>query len=200
MPYMICMAALRTNEAADREFFEVVAQTAFCNPFSERRAELDAKIVGHPVDVFSDAHLAEINEVVSSRVRKLDAQGLADLRRYPARDRDLMQTFFLFEVFHRFCPDFDQLILEQIKLGGQPAPVPFASEAIGRMRRRGFGAGESARFFSIFYQLRRAFHFIVRGLIGQSPCMCELRRHLWQNVFTQEIRLYERYLWDRLED
>src|SRR5262249_31587665 len=51
-----------------------------------------------------------------------------------------------------------------------------------------------------FYQLRRAYHFIVRGLIGTSPCMREFRRRLWRNVFTQEVRLYERYLWNRMED
>jgi transcriptional regulator with PAS, ATPase and Fis domain len=68
------------------------------------------------------------------------------------------------------------------------------------MRRRGIGAAESTRFFAIFYQLRRAFHFIVRGLIGQSSCMREFRRHLWNDVFTQDVRLYERYLWNRMED
>lgn len=68
------------------------------------------------------------------------------------------------------------------------------------MRERGISAAESVRFFSIFYQLRRAFHFIVRGLIGKSASMQELRRHLWQNVFTREVRLYERYLWNRMED
>ena len=79
-------------------------------------------------------------------------------------------------------------------------PVKFAGELLGRMRRRGIGAAESVRFFAIFYQLRRAYYFIVRGLIGQSPCMREFRRHLWQNVFTREVRLYERYLWNRMED
>src|SRR5207249_11453768 len=39
-----------------------------------------------------------------------------------------------------------------------------------------------------------------RGLIGKSPCMREFRRHLWQNVFTQEVGLYERHLWNRMED
>ena len=185
---------------ADREFFDVVAQTAFCNPFSEQRPELDAKIVGHPVEPLSEAHLDEMTQVISGRVQELEAQGLADVRQYSGADRDLMQTVFLFELFHVYCRDIDQLILDQVKLGEQPAPVRFAGELLARMRRRGIGASESARFFAIFYQLRRAYHFIVRGLIGHSPCMREFRRHLWHNVFTQDVRLYERYLWNRMED
>jgi DNA-binding NtrC family response regulator len=194
------MAASLRIEAADREFFEIVAQTAFCNPFSDRRTELDAAIVGHPVEFSSEAHLEEVTRAVLGRVERLEAGGMADLRRYSGRDGELMRTVFLFGVFHQFCRQFDALILEQVKLGTQPAPVEFAEEALAAMNRRGIGPAEAVRFFSIFYQLRRAYYFIFHGLVGRSKCMRELRRHLWQNVFTREVTLYERFLWNRMED
>ena len=161
---------------------------------------MDSQIVGHPISPFSEKHLEEMTRVVSARVKKLEARGIADLRKYSARDREMMQPVFLFELFHVFYLDFDQLIVEQVKLGASSAPVKFAGDALERMRRRGIDAAESLRFFSIFYQLRRAYHFIVRGLVGKSASMQELRRHLWQNVFTREVSLYERYLWNRMED
>jgi DNA-binding NtrC family response regulator len=194
------MATEARIESSDREFFEVVFQTAFCNPFSEHRLELDAKILGHPVGRSSEEHLDEFSSVISARLQKLESQGRADVRRYLGADRDLMQTVFLFEIYHQFCRDFDQLILDQVKLGAQSASVKFAGEALAQMRKRGLGAAESARYLAIFYQLRRAYHFIVRGLIGQSPCMQEFRRHLWNSVFTQDVRQYDRYLWNRMED
>mgnify|MGYP001559701606 CR=1 FL=1 len=184
----------------DREFFAIVAETAFCNPFSERRPQLDAQIVGHAVAPYSEAHLAELTQIVSHRIAKLEAEGGADVRRFAAAERELMQTVFLFEIYHQLYEEFDQLIVAQAQAGATSLPVKFANAALNRMRARGIGTEEAARFFSIFYQLRRAFHFIVRGLIGQSASMQEFRRRLWNNVFTQNVQWYERHFWNRMED
>ncbi|MGC3957117.1 MAG: sigma 54-interacting transcriptional regulator [Verrucomicrobiota bacterium] len=194
------MATQATLNPADREFFAIVAETAFCNPFSERRPQLDAQIVGHAVAPYSEAHLTELTQIVSQRIAKLEADGIADVRRFTAVERELMQTVFLFEIFHQFYQEFDQLIIAQVQAGATSLPVKFASTALSRMRARGIGAEESARFFGIFYQLRRAYHFIVRGLIGQSASMQEFRRRLWNNVFTQNVQWYERHFWNRMED
>jgi DNA-binding NtrC family response regulator len=58
----------------------------------------------------------------------------------------------------------------------------------------------AARFVGIFFQMRRAFFFIERGLTGRCPSMRKLRESLWNNVFTHDIRVYERYLSARMED
>ena len=194
------MATTAKVNARDRDFFQTVFETAFCNPFSEQRAQLDTKLIGHAIEPFHELHLAEIRDAVCARVRRLEAAGLADIRRYAAAERPLMQIVFLFETFHLHYLDFDELIRDQLRLGAQSAPVRFADTALAQMRRRGIGSTAAVRYFSIFYQLRRAFHFIVRGLVGRSPCMCELRRHLWNSVFTQDMHRYDRYLWDRMED
>src|SRR6266567_1385867 len=110
------MATLLTIDPGDRPFFELISRIAFCNPFSDERAEFDARIVGHPVDMMAETHLDEMTGIISGQVEKLETKGAADVRKYSVRDRELMQTVFLFEIFHKFWHELDALIVEQVKL------------------------------------------------------------------------------------
>ena len=114
--------------------------------------------------------------------------------------RDRENDSRLFHGYHRFVPDLDRLIEWELAQPGQPATVPFADEALALLRNWGFSAQEATRYFGLFYQLRRAYTFIVSALIGLSPCMSDLRRPLWNNVFGRDMRVYERDLWNRMED
>jgi DNA-binding NtrC family response regulator len=184
----------------DRVFFDFVSRAAFCNPFGEERADLDLKIAEYPADTPHDKLIDRIIRRVQERVLRLAGNGQADLRLYSAEDRRNLQAAFMFDIFHRVSHRFDALIQDQIKLGQIPSPVPFARETLAMFSERGFSLLESIRFFAMLYQIRRAFYFINRSLIGSSSSMRQLRLHLWNNVFTHDIRWYEQYLWNRMED
>ncbi len=198
--YNLCMAGDALLSASDREFFELVSRAAFTNPFSDEWLGFDVNIAGCPPNTPHEERRALVKRNLSDRLRKLEAEGTAEIRRYPAESRYQMQSAFLFDVFMQFNDVFDRLILDQIKAGDRPCLVSFAQDALARLARRGFTAVEAERYFAIFYQLRRAYFFIGHGFIGQSPCMKQLRLHLWDNVFTHDIRWYDRYLWNRMED
>jgi len=187
-------------DPANRVFWGLVVRAAFSNPFSEERRDLDRQIVGKSGDPYSAEHAERLRRAVGERVEPLEKDGRADFRRYAEADRELMRVAFLFEVYHRYRSGFDELVAAQLEAGDRSVPVDFAAETIALLERRGFEHREAVRYFAVFYQLRRAFHFIVRGLVGASPCMAELRRHLWNNIFTRDVGLYERHLWDRMED
>jgi len=189
------MPSVSKLNAVDRDFWQLISRAAFANPFSPERRELDLKITGS-----TEPDLKKLSAVVFERVKKLENQDAANFRRFADEESEIMRIGFLFEIYHRFYAQLDQLILDQIKCGEKCCPVPFAGELLALLAKRGFAKDEALRFFGIFYQLRRAFFFIVHGLIGQAPCMKELRRHLWNNVFTFDIRWYDRYLWNRMED
>ena len=131
---------------------------------------------------------------------RLEKAGLARLDVLSGDERETVAVVFLFDVYQRYYEPLEALVTAQIAAGDEPVPVPFASEAIALLRSRDFSAEEARRFLAIFFQIRRAAHFIGHGLIGRSASMKELRRHLWQNVFTHDMRTYERHLWNRMED
>lgn len=194
------MALGLTLSAADREFFGWVAESAFSNPFTERRVELDMKIAGCEAGTPAAERTTRMVRRVTEAVGRLRAAGGADVRRYHGADRALVRTVLLFDVYHRHLAAMDAHILAQVAAGEEALPVPFANEVLGELRQSGFAAEEADRLLAIFFQLRRAYYFIDRCLIGKSPCMKELRRRLWSNVFTNDVRWYEQRLWNRMED
>jgi len=184
----------------ERLFFSQVHLAVLANPFSDRRVEIDRNISGlFPDSPRQDVLQATIDEV-GSRLSLIEKDGRGDISRFQGEDRNMLLTACLFDVFHRFIDRFDELIAEQIRAGKNPAPVKFAKEFTESLKNRGFGDGEVLHFIALCYQLRRAFYFIDRGLVGRSPCVRTLRESLWNNVFTCDLSLYHQVLWSRMED
>jgi DNA-binding NtrC family response regulator len=194
---MKTQSRLNTKE---RDFFSLVTRAVYANPFSETRSELDLKISGLQPTVSESERIEKAIHEVAKRIERLERQGRDNINLFSGHDRVLVETSFLFEFFHQFLAQFDRFISDQIKEGDAALKVPFSREAFTYLKKRGFKEPDIKRYFELSFQLRRAYFFIFRSLIGRSSCMKELRRKLWNNVFTHHIDLYNQYLWDRMED
>jgi transcriptional regulator with AAA-type ATPase domain len=193
------MATILLNRE-DRAFLSLVSEAAFANPFSQRRAALDRKILGRQAHRPWQEMVPEVLEQIRKKIATLDKEGRVRLHDFQDRDRLLMTSVFLFDIFHKYNLLLDDIIKQQIERGAESVPVPFGQEGIQDLKSRGFTQAEALRFFGLFYQIRRAYHFIARGLVGDCTSMRCLREHLWNSIFTCDIQHFEASLWDRMED
>lgn len=181
----------------ERDFLRLIREAVFANPFDDRRAAIDRQalaVVGQGGDGEVLSRLvAEVWRTLEALARR-DGGNPSD-----GEGRDLLFCAHLFHVFHRFCDRYDALIRRQVAAGERCCSVPFAEEALQALRQAGCSEQEALHFFALFFQMRRAFYFISR-IVGRSPCMQRLRKALWNNVFSADIALYNRYLWNRMED
>jgi len=184
----------------DREFFLALANVVFGNPFTPQRDQLIVRLApGAPLgDLTSDREA--LARVVGPRLEPWLREGPTALQKLSAEDRRLLEPGFLYVCYHRCVPQLDALIERQAGQGGAPLAVPFGDDAIADLVRSGFPEERAVRFFALFFQLRRAFHFIERSLAGECESMRRLREALWNNVVTHDMRGYEAALWNRMED
>ena len=186
--------------AADREFFAVLADVVFGNPFTPQRDQLIVRLApGAPLgDLTSDREA--LARVVGPRLEPWLREGVAALQKLSAEDRRLLEPGFLYVCYQRYVPQLDALIEGQAGKGGTPLAAPFGNESIADLVRSGFPEERAVRFFALFFQLRRAFYFILDSLAGECESMRRLREALWNNVVTHDMRGYESALWNRMED
>ncbi|MBN2318347.1 MAG: sigma-54-dependent Fis family transcriptional regulator [Acidobacteria bacterium] len=190
----------KTLSNENRRFFHLLSEAATTNPFSDTYQDLQLQIADCDTSVAWEERPERIVARVAEKVRKLEEEGRADINYFRNEDRELLRQALLFDTYHQFLPLLDRHIGDQSKAGDKPLPVPFYGEVFTKLCGKGFSPEEARFYLAVFYQVRRAFFFIDRSLIGRCESMKKLRRHLWNNVFTNDIRLYERHFWNRMED
>ena len=180
-------------KANDREFLSALSDVVFGNPFTPERVAVIRRLAPEaPGDLASDREA--LARVVAPRLRALTAT------RPSGEERELLEPAFAYVVYHRYVPQLDAHIERQAGKTGEPLAVPFGDDAVRELVQSGFAEERAVKFFSFFFQLRRAFYFIERALAGQSDSMQRFRRALWNNMFTHDMRVYEAALWNRMED
>jgi len=184
--------------AADRAFFTALDRVVYGNPFSDERAALIQRLLpeGGAVDLVADREA--LAHLVEPRLRAYADP--ATLRRLSNADRPFVESGFLYVCYHHCVPSIDALIEQHAKQGESPPVDRVAASVIGELVGHGFPESDAVRYFAFFYQLRRAYRFILRSLAGDCPSMHRLRRALWDNVLTHDMRGYEAALWNRMED
>jgi hypothetical protein len=186
--------------AVDRTFFAALADVVYGNVFSANRAELIARLLPgvRPEDLTKDPEA--LARTVAPRVEPYLRAGGLQQPGLSEADRRLLEPAFLYVCYIRAVPQLDTLIERQAAKGGEPLAVAFADDVIGDLMRCGFDEERAARYFALYFQLRRGFYFISLGLAGKCLSMRRLREALWNNIFTHDMRGFEAALWSRMED
>jgi DNA-binding NtrC family response regulator len=195
--YIQCMKK-RDVLAEDWSFFEDVSSAAFANPFGKQRENLDLRIGGSSAEIAAGPALKAALARIGEKIDGISGGGFPG--RHEGRRREILRSVILFHVFHKYIDRFDDHIKAQERKGGAPHPVDFAGEALRDLMSFGFGEAEALKLFAFFFQLRRGFYFIRNGLTGSSPSMAELRMHLWNAVFTSDMKWFEERFWLKMEE
>jgi hypothetical protein len=192
------MRANATLSADDRDFFSRTAEVTYMNPFDPKRNRILLQLAGARANMEGEAALRIVLAEINARLARLAQRGFDALPRFAAEDRPLMRTQFVYQVYDRYLPDLDHMIDEHLR--AKDAPVRVAERLITDLTRLGFTESDALHYFACFFQLRRAFCFIVNSLVGRTRSIQKLRYALWNNVFTNDMRAFDRALWGRMED
>lgn len=183
----------------ERRFFRGIKQAITANPFGSGRTDIDLKLAELPSGSSTEDIIRKLLHKVDRHLERI-TPGLGANQLSPNEaDRELLRYGLLFQVFHQFAGDYDRLINHQVEQGDTPCKVEFARDILQKLDEFGFPTAESLRFVALFFQMRRAF-FFIGTIAGVSNCVQELRKALWNNIFTKDIELYDTYLWNRMED
>ena len=191
---------------------EAIGKLGFTNPFGASRPALEAIIVGEQVArsapwsrsldwPLGDPAIAAIAEEAE---RQMSAIQLA-LRRGAkpdARQRELIQGVALYVLYYRYDTPFYSLITAEPHAEVVPFYDSFArdyEELFAGIEAPPW-ASEPGRLFALFFQIRRAFHFVFHQILGTSTAVSRLRETVWESLFTHDPWRYLAQLQGRMHE
>ena len=199
-------------DAHMRTRLQAIGALGFSNPFGPDRPRLEALIVGEeaarsvlwnrPVDWPNDDPVLPAIQAEAERQLADARRRLAEGTRPSDRDRELIRGVALYVLYYRY----DKPFFEWITTEPTPTTVPFYEEF-----ERDFhelldeiGPPDWARspdvLFALFFQTRRAFHFVFHRILGTSQAAAALRSNIWESLFTHDVTRYLEHLQGRMHE
>jgi hypothetical protein len=198
----------------ERETLEAISGLALGNPFGPERLKWERQVLGDaftPFDVVWHARGEARNPNVPRIQERAEELAAAMRERLsgerPGReDLGLYRDLVLYLLYGRYQEPLYGLI-EEAKAGERPGRVPFYrgfradfEHFLDLPRVRWEEPLDPEHAFACFFQIRRAFHFTFRSIVGGSMPAARLRAQVWQSIFTHDLRRYQRALYRSLGD
>ncbi|MFQ6024734.1 MAG: sigma 54-interacting transcriptional regulator, partial [Acidiferrobacterales bacterium] len=204
---------------AEQAFLQAVSKLDYCNPFLPERIEYEREALGpdfreaEPIWSMqvSDpdrprANLVTITERIEALVRRLRDE-LGGGAAPAERALELYEDAVLFLLYRRYEDPLRAAIVEEITHTPRQGRLDFYANFLQDWQHYFHIPGVAWRtrykaphLFACFFQLRRAFHLIIRYIIGRSMPAARLRAAVWQSIFTHDMRRYRDTLYERLGD
>ncbi len=202
----------------DRGLAEGLTAIDYTNPFLPERVELERRLLGNEyVEIGEAKALQAIGSQIGLNTTKLLERAEQALERARARisskgpfattELELYEGLALFVLYHRWRNELAALLAKLDEEHPSPLQVAwyprFRDQALLVMRPAGRRLPvdlEAPHLLALFFQVARAFHQIYSNLVGSSPAAIRLRAAIWQSIFTQDIRRYQRSLYRRMGD
>ncbi|MBW1762549.1 MAG: sigma 54-interacting transcriptional regulator [Deltaproteobacteria bacterium] len=191
---------------------DAIGKLGFTNPFGPERPRLEAVIVGEDVArslpwsrsldwPLEDPALPAIQEEAERQMAEAQA-GLARGKAYTKRERDLIRGVALYVLYYRYDTELYQSITSD-----SPANTVTFYDAFNNDFHELFKwvepptwAATPADLFALFFQTRRAFHFVFHQILGTSVAAAKLRANVWESLFTHDPWRYLAHLQGRMHE
>ena len=179
-------------------FFTQIKLISFSNPFGLEREHADYQLLEiSPCNLSLLERQSKIQQKLSGQLQQLAP---FNINNFKSTHREMMVFGWLFYVFHQYQENFNTFIEAQKQAGEHSIPLPFADELITEFKQAGFNQLEIEKYIALFYQLHRGFYFISQSISGDCLAITELRKRLWNNIFTFNPEWYLNYLCGKMED
>jgi transcriptional regulator with AAA-type ATPase domain len=206
------MTVLNTE---DRHFLEIVAKVSYANPFLAERIDYERLALGTEFDESQanwnllgddpETHQANTRQI-AERAYSIVAGVQQQLKKGTAAKPSELQLYedtVLFLLYYYYAQRFKSSILNP----QAEQSYEYFNEFVHYWRhffkhpnKNLPSPKEAVHIFACFFQVRRAFYFIFRAIIGRSSVAANLRAMVWNSIFTHDMRRYRRTFYRRMGD
>jgi len=207
---------LKLFDEGERDLARRIGSLAYTNPFLPERIGAEEEILGgdfvptapvwsvDPARFDQNPNLAEIHSIAEGIASGARGRLSRGGERADGDDLRVYEDLALYVMFYRYEGAFYEHIVGE-RGGRWRVPLPrfdeFEADFEHFLGFEGVSPDlEPGHLFAIFFQLRRAFHFTFRHILGASMPSAELRASVWRSIFTRDFHRYRSGLYRRMHD